>query len=178
MRAGSPHLQKSLHGFCKRIAQCVTGPGKRGRSACWRTIRPGLGQQRFGKLSTRKMPSWFADPRYGKFSNATALTQDEIDTLAGWVEAGAPEGDPDDMPAPMQFFEGWQNRQAGSRFRVAQTLRSFGVGDDRLSARDRAERRAYAAFPTTLVQTEVRLRDGRRCSSPVIGIVGDKWAQC
>jgi hypothetical protein len=59
-------------------------------------------------VKTRKMPPWFADPQYGKFSNATALTQDEIDTLAAWVEAGAPKGDPDDMPTPMQFFDGWQ----------------------------------------------------------------------
>ena len=51
-------------------------------------------------VKTKKMPPWFADPQYGKFSNATALTQAEIDTIAAWVEAGAPKGDAKDMPAP------------------------------------------------------------------------------
>jgi len=59
-------------------------------------------------VKTRKMPPWFADAHYGKFSNATALTQEEIDTIAAWVEAGAPKGDPKDMPPPANFLEGWQ----------------------------------------------------------------------
>src|ERR1700716_3590905 len=49
---------------------------------------------------TRKMPPWFADPHYGKFKNDSSLSQVEIDTVAAWVDAGAPKGDPKDMPAP------------------------------------------------------------------------------
>ena len=30
---------------------------------------------------TRKMPPWFADPRYGHFSNDRALKQSDIDTI-------------------------------------------------------------------------------------------------
>src|SRR2546430_16454881 len=30
---------------------------------------------------TRKMPPWFADPHYGKFSNDRSLSQTEIDTV-------------------------------------------------------------------------------------------------
>jgi hypothetical protein len=57
---------------------------------------------------TGKMPPWFADPRYGHFSNVRQLTQGEIDTLAGWADKGAPEGDPNDKPSPRQFApEGW-----------------------------------------------------------------------
>lgn len=56
---------------------------------------------------TRKMPPWFADPRYGHFSNDRSLTQSEIDTLVAWVDAGAPEGNPKDAPAPRQFVAGW-----------------------------------------------------------------------
>src|SRR5262249_4105874 len=40
----------------------------------------------------RKMPPWFADPHYGKFSNDASLTKAEIDTLAAWADAGAPLG--------------------------------------------------------------------------------------
>ena len=56
---------------------------------------------------TKKMPPWFADPHYGKFSNDRSLSQAEIDTLVAWVDAGAPEGNPKDAPAPRQFVEGW-----------------------------------------------------------------------
>ena len=56
---------------------------------------------------TRKMPPWFADPHYGKFSNDRSLTQAEIDTLAAWVDAGAPEGNSQEAPAPRAFADGW-----------------------------------------------------------------------
>jgi hypothetical protein len=55
----------------------------------------------------RKMPPWFADPHYGKFSNDRSLSQSEIDTLVAWVDAGAPQGDPKDMPPPREFVDGW-----------------------------------------------------------------------
>src|SRR5690242_13114638 len=56
---------------------------------------------------TKKMPPWFADPQFGKFSNDASLSQSEINTLVAWVDAGAPLGDPKDTPAPRQFVEGW-----------------------------------------------------------------------
>ncbi len=56
---------------------------------------------------TRKMPPWFADSRYGHFSNDVSLPQAAIDTLAAWVDAGAPEGNPADLPKPVSFADGW-----------------------------------------------------------------------
>ena len=47
-----------------------------------------------------KMPPWYADPHYGKFANDRTLTQAEIDTLAGWADAGALQGDAKDAPPP------------------------------------------------------------------------------
>ena len=55
----------------------------------------------------KKMPPWFADPHYGKFSNDRSLAQKDADILAAWADAGAPEGDPKDLPAPLDFVEGW-----------------------------------------------------------------------
>src|SRR5262245_5546285 len=55
----------------------------------------------------KKMPPWFADPRYGKFSNDPSLTRKEIDTLVEWVDGGAPKGDSAALPAPASFVEGW-----------------------------------------------------------------------
>ena len=58
---------------------------------------------------TRAMPPWFADPNYGHFLNERSLKQTEIDTIAKWVDTGAPEGEAKDAPPPIQWAEGgWQ----------------------------------------------------------------------
>lgn len=56
---------------------------------------------------TKRMPPWFADPHAGKFANDRSMTLKEIDTLAGWADGGAPEGDPKDAPKSVQFVQGW-----------------------------------------------------------------------
>jgi hypothetical protein len=58
---------------------------------------------------TRKMPPWFADPRYGHFSNDRGLKQNDIDTIVAWVDGGAKEGDPKDAPPPVAWVkDGWE----------------------------------------------------------------------
>src|ERR1700680_2334179 len=42
---------------------------------------------------SRKMPPWFADPKYGHFANNRTLSAAEISTLVAWVDNGAQEGD-------------------------------------------------------------------------------------
>ena len=58
-------------------------------------------------VELRKMPPWFADPHYGKFSNDRTMPQHDVDTIIAWANAGAPEGNPKDLPKPMQFVDGW-----------------------------------------------------------------------
>ncbi len=60
------------------------------------------------KVVRREMPPWFADPAHGEFSNDCRLSQKEIDTLVAWVDDGAKEGDPKDLPPNPKFTEGWQ----------------------------------------------------------------------
>jgi hypothetical protein len=55
----------------------------------------------------KKMPPWFADPHYGKFSNDQSLAGKDVDAIAAWADAGAPEGDRKDMPPSLTFLEGW-----------------------------------------------------------------------
>jgi len=55
----------------------------------------------------KKMPPWFADPRYGHFLNDRRLSEADIATLAAWADQGATEGDPKDKPAPVEWREGW-----------------------------------------------------------------------
>ena len=56
---------------------------------------------------TRKMPPWFADPKYGHFANDRSLSKQEIETLIQWVDGGALQGDPKDGPPARTWPSGW-----------------------------------------------------------------------
>jgi len=61
------------------------------------------------RVAARSMPPWFADPHYGTFSNDPSLAQKDIDTIVAWVNGGAPQGSPKDMPKlPDTMVVGWQ----------------------------------------------------------------------
>jgi len=60
------------------------------------------------KVLNRSMPPWHADPSFGKFANDRRLSQREIDTIVAWVDGGASEGDPKQLPAVPRFTEGWK----------------------------------------------------------------------
>src|SRR5580765_5430 len=49
------------------------------------------------KVVAREMPPWGADPAVGRFANDPSLKQAEIDTIAAWVDAGAPLGNAADL---------------------------------------------------------------------------------
>jgi hypothetical protein len=54
------------------------------------------------RVAARQMPPWHIDPSVGvqKFKNDISLTDDQVDTIVRWVDGGAPQGDPKDLPAP------------------------------------------------------------------------------
>jgi hypothetical protein len=56
---------------------------------------------------SKKMPPWFADPRYGNFHNERKMTEADVKAIVGWADNGAPEGDAKDKPSPLEFSEGW-----------------------------------------------------------------------
>ena len=59
------------------------------------------------KVVAREMPPWGAAPDVQAYKNDASLSQSEIDTIAAWVDGGAPKGlDADLSPAP-EFAEGW-----------------------------------------------------------------------
>lgn len=60
------------------------------------------------KVLTRDMPPWHADPKYGEWANDRRLAQKDIDTIVRWIDAGAKEGDPKDLPPAPKFAPGWQ----------------------------------------------------------------------
>src|SRR5881296_722363 len=57
------------------------------------------------KVATREMPPWYIDKNVGvrHFTNDVSLTDQEIGTIVKWVDNGAPNGNPADMPPPRQF---------------------------------------------------------------------------
>ncbi|MBI3839845.1 MAG: ascorbate-dependent monooxygenase [Planctomycetia bacterium] len=58
--------------------------------------------------ATRRMPPWKAEPDFGKFQDERRLSKAEIALVAKWAKAGAPEGDPKELPKPPEYSEGWQ----------------------------------------------------------------------
>ncbi len=60
------------------------------------------------QVATHAMPPWDADPAIDKFSNDRRLTDAQAEMIVKWVDAGAPEGNPQDMPKLPQFTDGWQ----------------------------------------------------------------------
>jgi hypothetical protein len=64
------------------------------------------------RVVTRNMPPWHLDKTVGiqHFQNDMSLSDEQISIIARWVDAGAPQGDPKDMPPakPWPKDEGWQ----------------------------------------------------------------------
>ena len=59
------------------------------------------------RTAAREMPPWFIDKNIGiqQFKDDPSLSDDEIATIAAWADAGAPQGDPADLPAPREWAE-------------------------------------------------------------------------
>ena len=64
------------------------------------------------RVITRQMPPWHLDKTVGiqKYQNDMSLSDEQIETIARWVDSGAPQGDPKDMPAAKQWPDesAWQ----------------------------------------------------------------------
>jgi hypothetical protein len=54
------------------------------------------------RVVMRQMPPWHIDRSVGvqKFKNDMSLTDEQVNTIARWVDGGAVEGDPKDLPPP------------------------------------------------------------------------------
>jgi hypothetical protein len=58
-------------------------------------------------VKSHQMPPWKPVAGCGDFANTRVLSQDAIDLITKWVDNGAPEGNPADLPAPLDFSSGW-----------------------------------------------------------------------
>jgi hypothetical protein len=112
-RAATPEItfNKDVLPILQKNCQTCHRPGEIGPMSLldYQNSRPWAKAIKSSVVS-RKMPPWFADPKYGHFSNDRRLTDAQIKTLVSWVDAGAPEGDPKDKPAPARWTDGWNIR--------------------------------------------------------------------
>jgi peroxiredoxin len=75
-------------------------------------------------VEDERMPPWYADPHFGKFSNDRRLSKEDRQTLLAWIDQGMPKGDDKELPPPRQFEEGWR---MGKPDLVIQMPREFEV---------------------------------------------------
>jgi hypothetical protein len=93
--------------FFKNCAECH----REGEAApfsvmSYKDVRPWAKSIR-EKVVNREMPPWHADPHVQEFKNDRRMTPAEIDTVSAWVDGGAKEGDPKDLPPAPKFEDGW-----------------------------------------------------------------------
>src|SRR5881628_3058454 len=69
------------------------------------------------RVATRQMPPWHIHKTVGvqHFKNDISLSDEQIDTIVKWVDAGAPQGDPKDMPPPVAIAadNSWKAQRDG-----------------------------------------------------------------
>jgi tetratricopeptide (TPR) repeat protein/mono/diheme cytochrome c family protein len=79
---------------------------------------------------TRFMPPWLPEPQALKFADGLRLPDEQIATIRKWVEAGAPEGNPADLPPQPKFAEGWQLGQPDLVLKAARPYQLPASGSD------------------------------------------------
>ena len=97
---------KDVAPIFQRACQACHRPGQMGPMSLltYEEVRPWARSIR-QKVSTREMPPWYLDRTIGvqEFKNDASLSNREIETISAWVDAGAPRGNPADLPAPREF---------------------------------------------------------------------------
>ena len=108
--AAAPTFHKDVEPILQKNCQSCHRPGQIAPMSLlsYQAVRPWARAIRT-KVVAREMPPWFADPHAGpSYATDRSLQQEQIDLIAKWVDAGAPEGDPRDAPPPVEWpKDGW-----------------------------------------------------------------------
>src|SRR5579863_1251568 len=85
--AGAVTFEKDVRPVLQKNCQSCHRPGQAAPMSLltYESTRPWARAIKAAVL-TGKMPPWFADPRYGHFTNSRVLTQAAIDTIVQWVD--------------------------------------------------------------------------------------------
>ena len=171
--------------FCKPAARAAIVPARRRHFPCSPTSRRARGPR------PSKRRCWRGRCRRGSPIRTTAnspttasLQQKEIDTLAAWVDAGAPQGNPKDLPPPREFADGWAIPKPDAVIELPSAFEIPATGVHRISAhpdpgavqdrqmgsvRGGAAHRPLPRAPHHRVhpRTRVRLAEGRQARHPL-----------
>ena len=80
-------------------------------------------------VEDRAMPPWKASSHFGlKFKDERTLAEKDIATIGAWAEAGAPEGDPRDLPPASPLRRRLDARHARPGRRHRRRFRDPGLG--------------------------------------------------
>jgi hypothetical protein len=73
------------------------------------------------------MPPWYVEKDIGiqNFKYDPSLNDEELATIASWVDNGAPEGDPSDLPPALEFDEDGEVWVAGQPDLIVETEEIF-----------------------------------------------------
>jgi mono/diheme cytochrome c family protein len=89
-------------------------------------------RKRVGQIAlvtkSRLMPPWLPEPGYGDFAFARRLSDEQVATIQRWVQEGALEGKPADLPPTPKWREGWQLGEPDLVVRVPQRTPSDRTG--------------------------------------------------
>lgn len=80
-------------------------------------------------VEQHRMPPWHADPEFGDYANARIMPEEDKQVLRDWIAGGLQRGDDADLPAPLEFIEGW-NLPCPPDLEVAMRTRPFTVPKD------------------------------------------------
>ena len=112
--AGEATFARDIAPILQRSCQSCHRPGSMAPMSLitYEEVRPWARSIRYRtglRDRTGVMPPWFIEKDVGiqRFKDDPSLSEEEIATIARWVDAGAPEGNPADLPPPLDFGDGW-----------------------------------------------------------------------
>ena len=102
--AEAPTFTKDVLPLLQRSCQSCHRPGTAAPMALltYGQVRPWARAIK-DRVSTRQMPPWHLDRSIGVYRDDPSLSDAEIATIVGWVDAGAPQGNPEDAPPPIDL---------------------------------------------------------------------------
>ena len=107
----SPTFHRDILPILQKNCQTCHRPGEAAPMALidYESVRPWAKAIKAAVLA-RTMPPGYADPSAGHFKNDRRLSDADVRRIADWADAGAPEGEAKDKPAPLAWTEGWNIR--------------------------------------------------------------------